>query len=444
MPVQDLILLVGTNPLPPYVVACFFLEAAATALPTVWLLYSESGPQQMSTLPQAQQIAAGLQQRFGAEVCLHPIRDISAAPAIQADVAALCERLGPAEQAHFNYSGGTKAMALHSYRTLEQTLGARVSFSYLDGRRFCLVSDASGQALNAQDLRRCVQLNFKEWIQLNQFALYRPFAQAVMPELQPALLQLQQLLQTEGGLQAFWGTQEAADGWFYLREPLMQAAASVHDISRSKYQKLYRRGLRQQAEALARKRQGFYAGEAFEQVLAAFPPDWQAAWRALDPALLDENGLAALYHISRFCDGQWLEMHTFSVLQQVLAERFAAADLCMGLELRQQNWDTYFEVDIAALIGYQLLGVSCTTYNRKSACKNKGFEIIHRVRQIGGDEVREGLKMLLVTCVAPVERERLQQELAVETGTRRANILVCGQADLAPARLSEQIRQFLT
>ncbi|MEM1043985.1 MAG: hypothetical protein AAGI91_15325 [Bacteroidota bacterium] len=47
-----------------------------------------------------------------------------------------------------------------------------------------------------------------------------------------------------------------------------------------------------------------------------------------------------------------------------------------------------FELDVMALRGYQLFAVSCTTSQGKSDVKKKLFEVLHRARQIGGDEAR--------------------------------------------------------
>ena len=56
--------------------------------------------------------------------------------------------------------------------------------------------------------------------------------------------------------------------------------------------------------------------------------------------------------------------------------------------------------------GYQLIGISCTTANEKKLCKSKGFEIILRARQIGGDEG----KAILICCAKKHDRETLEKE----------------------------------
>ncbi len=438
---ENLILLIGTNPLIAYLVACYFLEHQQPQQ-TVWLLYSASGPQQTSTAQQAGQVQAALKARFEVPVRLHPIRDISMAPSIQQDIRALLLHL-QGRRIHFNYSGGTKAMALHTYRVLEQATDYDLSFSYLDGRRFRLVNDLTGEVLHQRPLRSLIQISFQELVQLHQFELYRPLITELDSTFNAALDVLQALLVQER-LKQFWGSSQES-GWRHIRDMMMKTCSGIHNIRHPKYLKLFRKNLRKAEPELVACLQEFKPGESLAEVLACFPDSafllspQDLAWHELsDPVLI------GFYEMMRFLDGQWLEMHVFRALQQTFAEQDLQAQLCMGLELRKPQWQTYFEVDLAALIGYQFLGVSCTTYDQKSACKNKGFEIVHRVRQIGGDEIREMLKMMLITCVNPLNQERLQQELAVATGSGRANILVCGLADLSLPLLKSKIANFLS
>lgn len=441
---DDLILLIGTNPLPSYVVACYFLEQGGLDCEQteIWLLYSESGPQQISTSHQALRIRLALERRFQVKVQLHPIRDISRAPAIQADVEKLARHL-QGHRVHFNYSGGTKPMTLHTYRVLERLFGERAHFSYLDGRRFLIISDANGEPLHRQELRSLVHIGFEDLIALHAFELYRPYRTEIPEDFKRPLAFIQKLVENDRVMD-FWGSYEARDGWRFLREAYMRTTHSINDISRGKYLKLFRKHLDKQHAELQQCLKDFQPGETFRRLLESFPSGWGALLLRPWASELDNADLQDLYYLIRFLDGLWLEFHVFQALGEVLAEQALQADLCMGLELRQGNWKTYFEVDIAALIGYQLLGISCTTFDLKAACKNKGFEIIHRVRQIGGDEIREILKMMLVTYVSTVDQERLQQELSVSTGTGKTNILVCGREELPLPVLKEKIREFLT
>lgn len=434
----QLLLLVGTNPLPAYVVACYFLQHEEVN--KVWLLYSEAGPQQVSTRQQALQISSCLKERFKGQVLLHPIRDIRTAPSIQEDIRLLIPSLGM-QPVYFNYSGGTKPMALHVYRMLEQFLSNRVSFSYLDGRRFQLIHDVSGLPMHDRPLRELVQLSFKELIALHQFELYTPYQRFMDPIFHAPLKQLTVLV-NGGHLPAFWGTQKEYTGWSQIRNPMMQLAASVNDITRVKYQKILRRNVRKYGDELRAALAKWQPDLPFQAVVGSFPKAF------FDPAFEFESWSVEqqvqFYQLIRFLDGQWLEMYTQKTLIETFLELGLKAESCIGLELRKPHWETYFEIDIAALIGYQLLGISCTTYNVKSACKNKGFEIIHRVRQIGGDEIREALKMMLITCVNALNCQRLEQELSMATGTGRSSMLVCGIDDLPQERLKAKMKDFLS
>lgn len=437
---EHLLLLIGPNPLPPYIAATYLLEEQELfpRIKHLWLLYSEAGPQQQSTLASAQRLQATLQTRFEVDVSLYPIRDVSSAPAIHADVVTLAEQL-QGQSCHLNYAGGTKAMAVHSYRSLEQALGEQISFSYLDGRRFQMISDQTGQALHDAGLRSLVQVSLDELLALQGFDSYAPYQRALDPAFGPALDAFDALLSADL-LPAYWGELPEESGWAQLRAPLMQATSGVHQVERDKYLRMFGRQIAKSWPQHRANWESLTLSAALHSVLDAFPDPYQGL---LAQPSLPEN-LRELYHLIRFLDGIWLEMHTFRAVSAALNTLELHADLGMGLQLRQPGWQTYFELDLAAMIGHQLLGVSCTSYNAKAPCKNKGFEIIHRVRQLGGDEVRESLKMMLVTCVNALNRDRLQQELALSTGAGTGNILVCGLADLPLATLTERVRGFLS
>ena len=89
--------------------------------------------------------------------------------------------------------------------------------------------------------------------------------------------------------------------------------------------------------------------------------------------------------------------------------------------------------------GYQLTGISCTTDKKRSLCKSKGFEIILRSRQIGGDEA----KAVLITRLSESNANELQDELILDTGQTESNIMVLGNDDLKPEILLEKISEFI-
>jgi hypothetical protein len=56
-----------------------------------------------------------------------------------------------------------------------------------------------------------------------------------------------------------------------------------------------------------------------------------------------------------------------------------------------------FELDVAAVLGYQLIAISCTNAKTQNICKDKAFEVLHRAEQLGGDLARSVLLCRLPT-----------------------------------------------
>lgn len=71
--------------------------------------------------------------------------------------------------------------------------------------------------------------------------------------------------------------------------------------------------------------------------------------------------------------------------------------------------------------------------------QNKGFEIIHRTRQIGGDEA----KAILFTLLDDFQKKALKEELQLNTGITSGNILVLGKDDLKEEILIKCVTDFI-
>ena len=139
----DLILLIGTNPLPNFVVAEYYLKKN-TNCETLWLIHSEKKRNQHGTEEYAKSLKNLLDTRHknrNINFNYVPLSDVSCSQKIENDIEKkLCEKISNTN-IHLNYTGGTKAMCIHAYRTLEKKYGRKISFSYLDGRNYMLVVD---------------------------------------------------------------------------------------------------------------------------------------------------------------------------------------------------------------------------------------------------------------------------------------------------------------
>ena len=142
------------------------------------------------------------------------------------------------------------------------------------------------------------------------------------------------------------------------------------------------------------------------------------------PCENQKNGLRA---IDAFFNGIWLEYAAYAAFEKVLKEikcKNSSRDnfqLYHNVYVRQKGPDAphiaerHFELDVVAVLGYQVIVVSCSITDRISTVKQKAMEVYHRARQLGGAEARA-----VVLCLATYEdAERVEKELEDETGTER-------------------------
>ncbi len=340
---RNLVLLIGTNPLPNLVAADFFLENNQS-LEKIWLIHSEENAVQAGTFTQCENLEKLLRQRWEGN---HPalefpmkkiaIDDVSDGELIQNEITRqVVGKWEDDSDFHLNYTGGTKALATHAYLALKrlQHRGQR-PFSYLDGNNFRLILDREGVFSGAEDLRKTVHLSFKELIEL-------------------------------------------------------------HDYTR------------------VNKNEPFSFSKEEKQTFQ----DW-------DP----KNG-------NQLKNGFILEKNLYSSLRKTFAGQLGKGTgntLERNWVIRKEGWTTgeknrknQFELDVVWMHGYHLTGISCTISTHKKDAKLKGFEIIQRCRQIGGDEARA----VIAAGLGKQATRELQEELEYDTGGNKKNILALGLADL--------------
>jgi hypothetical protein len=79
------------------------------------------------------------------------------------------------------------------------------------------------------------------------------------------------------------------------------------------------------------------------------------------------------------------------------------------------------ELDVVAILGYQLLYISCTTDPRDKV-KQKAFEALHRARQVGGDAAMA----VLLSNATEEECTKVEDDLFEETGLQRKRLQIWG------------------
>ncbi len=348
---SHLILLIGTNPLPNFVIADYFLRQNPL-IEHIWLIHSEGNTFQAGTDTQAEYLEAILNKKWkGQHQNLQfplekiSLSDVSDAKQIYNDIQD--RMLNSAHwkgtrNFHLNYTGGTKSMSLHAYWILKELPNtAEKTFSYLDARNFRLIDDQFG--ITEKDLRNSVHIKFPELIALHGFEKYK-----VDP-----------------------------------------------------------------------------------------PIDFTEASKVFQK-FTDPN------NTEKIQDGHWLEAYISGRLEQEIGNRLHNPQpLLQNWKIDKPSWkqgrDHGFELDVIVMHGYHLTGISCTiTSRKKERCKNKGFEIMHRTKQIGGDEA----KAVLVTGTGHYTTEKLREELLYDTGGSE-NILVLGIDELRHDGFVQKITDFI-
>lgn len=82
-----------------------------------------------------------------------------------------------------------------------------------------------------------------------------------------------------------------------------------------------------------------------------------------------------------------------------------------------------FELDVVAVLGYQIVVVSCTLSAKHNIVKQKGMEAILRMRQLGGIEARS----IVLSSASPDAQQLIQAELKEETGHPSLSLEIWGR-----------------
>ncbi len=420
-PVDHLFLLVGSNPLPNYIAARLLTKNNAT----IHLLYSEDTQTQNlpSTRDEAGYLAGVLQtdsalQSRGVQVA--PSRGIhdSNGQAIENQLGTICNdaglKSGTNTSIGLNYTGATKPMSVHTYRTLAARFGKRCRFSYLDPRRMAFWYDNSSDpyCISHTD----VTLSLQTLAAMHGYTLEKEPRQT--PEL-PSLLQaLQEVHQTSEGLKE-WRN--------WLRSDLSEFP--THDALKP-------------------------ISDVFLDMCGGDPDPHQLAQKLFDKFDKQENRIETQENLIKTKDkpltlesyrfwfpGKWLED---VVLEAIIANQHEFAIKHFGASIepkpnpqRQQQIREKakrkeheqipnFDLDVAAMLGYQLFAVSCIVSERANGeTKKHLFEAYMRARQLGGDEAR-----IALVCYVD-DGQKMELESVIQRNWHvQENIKVFGRSDI--------------
>jgi hypothetical protein len=401
--VDHLFLLVGKNTLPNWVAVTTMLKAGGKA----HLIHTDFTEPEAKNL----QLALGRQPLPSNAQLINIGNNQGEAFAIRGQLQPIIQDLSGS--VGLNYTGGTKSMSVHAYRTIEE-FHPNAIFSYLDSNTSMMMID------NDRGVSRALKPNvsFETLFQLHSLVWRNNTPPTTSPIYAGAATALMKLYQNVSN----------AQGWRVWCEKTLKP--DTQRISKG----------------------GHFTGWLDETQLRGtsplrtdgLPPSLQEfANQYLDAkngattlSSIQKHGFRSLQQVCQWLDGIWIEHYTLAQIQQI-ASQTGSHESAISLNMtnpQHPNEDGHkFEFDAAFMCDYHLFAISCTTSSHRALCKSKLLEASVRAQQLGGSEAR----IALVCCND--EPESIKKELESDRPNRK--IAVFGREDLPV--LSEKILEWV-
>jgi hypothetical protein len=385
--VDHLFLLIGENPLPNYVAAKTLLGEGGK----LYLVYTEHTQKAVERLQEVLRVPEEERQKLTValenyESNAHEIRQ-----RIHKKITEIREEESkqkePKLRFGLNYTGGTKAMAVHSYHAFLELKGLEaVVFSYLDYRTMQMMFDNPIAPVSVKDK---ASISLKQLFQLHGFSLSKdPKTEVVYPELVSVLMKTENLkawkswcrkvLQVQGKVQTEIATLNDGNdkeiklvelGNWKNKDELKSMLLDIQELPEEIQNILISLDITEDGKKLS-------ISKLIEQEKIPKPSK-----NAKYPE-----------EICKWLDGIWLEDFVLQTIEKIKQEDENIIDeFGMSFNFPPSLNIAEFEFDVAFLRGYQLFALSCTTDDTPGLCKLKLFEAYRRAKQMGGDEARVAL-----------------------------------------------------
>lgn len=362
--VDHLFLLMGRNPLPNYVAAKLLLKPGGT----LYLVHSE-GPEGTG------EVALRLAVHFEDDASKFiPVR-LQDTEALRSEIKTKLDKIDKGTIG-LNYTGGTKVMAIHSYRAVEQFCQQRKPvYSYLDANTLELVIEPPPRK---ETLRRkvvqAVEVPLKTLLDIHGIDVSGTLQ--TEPQHRELACALAQMHGSSSGIKAWKESRNVLKGcdgrlWQDVKREIKTLGTSSEVV--------------QQLQRVL-------------NVTDTQPVDLSRA--------AQQAGLRSPRELKIWLDGTWLENWVLTCVEQLGDGGYDHRARSIHGKLGSRR----FEIDVAIMRGYQLFALSCGATTKHQGAKLKLLEIYARARQMGGDEACVGL-------VCPVEDDQgLQSEIAQSVG----------------------------
>jgi hypothetical protein len=422
--VDYLFLLVGENPLPNYVAARLLIKSTFS---TVYLVHT--------TATAGKDKPAGLLEK---ELKKHnittkpiPLGDNeSDGDKIRAEIKEAIQPKGKSPlqgRIGLNYTGGTKAMAVHAYQAFQELQPTDPVFSYLDSRKLAMHIDGKDKPIPvdlvlspAPQLETILGLHNLKWQEDNL-----PISKSMFPGAAERFVHLHT---NSSGTSEIWRQwcnkviQKAQDknkGWkpderieSKLPIKILEEKQSSIDLPKEiiisicnaiKWE-LDSSQINVQLEKSRDEIKFLKLSKSNESKIIEIPGDiqeifrnilkWEFDGKEINIQLVKEKHGFKLSQIYEWLNSGWLEDYVMWQVEKI-ASKYQIQEIKRSLHIQDPEDSSrdqdQFEFDVAFLRGYQLFGISCSMTSKHSLCKEKLFEAYLRAKQLGGDEARVAL-----------------------------------------------------
>jgi hypothetical protein len=368
-------------------------------------------------------------------------------PGDPASISAAIERIDAGDDYHLHYTGGTKAMAVHAMSALALKAGREgkhFEASYLDPNEHTVIGWNMNPPLSAvPDERAAWALDPKSLAELHGMTVPDRAAEEVpvaeAKALWDFLLKKPEFLQQYIVWKGVWSAAFGGRGNCVAPDPA-KWPAELLEWMRSAVPNC------DNVEAILEAWSAAFCGE--HGTKPPGPKKWPRKpieWMQIEA--LGWDGVTAILR-AKFGGGAWtgdaieplkfapgsalkpwwefivggldLEAYAFGELRAALPEKFRPS-VVSSFKPVPADSVADCEIDVAAVVGYQLIAVSCTNATGRGECKKRGFEVWLRARQIGGDAARA---ILLCPCYPPKDEDgtdELEADLNKDIGARGAD-----------------------
>lgn len=434
-----LIFLVGTNPLPIWV-ASQHLNRLLSNVSRITLIHTSS------TKTLAENLKKKMEEAFP-NINSASIKNIPTSSSDPAEIITTIntnlEDIPDIDHVHLHYTGGTKVMAVHSYHQAISTPSViknsiKFSASYLDPRedkKPKLVFDGNMANINISDIafkdaREKIKTDLNDLCDLHGYT-------AINIEKNPG----RDISSKEEA------SSPAARLIFdeIIKNPIIEGA--YIDWAEKKWMSLFdeKGNLNKKVDEIIvpapefSDKKGFQTFPGWEKIIENIVNEGltcnknvfleKGQCHPFNTCGMDKSE-KVLRKLDKFFCGKFLEHIAYDELFVALKNISNSENWSLyhsinfePLIIDKTTKNTNFEIDVMAILGYQLLCISCTTDDNRARVKLKGFEILHRARQIGGDEAR----VILLSRLPEGKDTELENDLHKDIGSEDRPLTVWGR-----------------